>query len=261
MAEERNTLTWRSIEQLPRAVCSKIARFFQVAELAATVIQRRRRGRPSPLDGKVTLKGGYRQPSSHQKARHMRPHAASARPLLPPRMQCISHAMYLSAPPAKTAGAASVIVFAVASVQLDATDEAPYLGSRAFGGRFSAADARRAGFFSAETPPDEGGAVACFRRGAHWQRQGRVVSVELDAVSDGRNGLLAGAEGTLVRVACESAASGGGSGSGGGGTFEAWASLPSPSLHAVPCGCFREARRYQRRQAAMRHTARPSPHD
>lgn len=61
MAEERNTLTWPSIEQLPRAVCSKIARFFQVAELAATVIQRRRRGRPSPLDGKVTLKGGHRQ--------------------------------------------------------------------------------------------------------------------------------------------------------------------------------------------------------
>lgn len=63
--EERNTLGWPSIEQLPRSICSRINRFFQVADLAATAIQRYHRGQPSPLTDSKTLRGGNRQSLHH----------------------------------------------------------------------------------------------------------------------------------------------------------------------------------------------------
>lgn len=81
-----------------------------------------------------------------------------------------------------------------------ASEDAPYLGSKAFGGRFSAADAHRAGFYSSDSPPHIGERVVCFRRGADWQRHGRVSAVDVDSVSNGHAGLLAGAEGTWVTI-------------------------------------------------------------
>jgi len=44
MADDRNSLSWPSIEQLPRVVADKINRFFTVADKAATIIQRKHRG-------------------------------------------------------------------------------------------------------------------------------------------------------------------------------------------------------------------------
>lgn len=55
---DNNTLGWPSIEQFPREVAARINRFFTVADAAATVIQRARRGiRP---DGSVDMRGGKR---------------------------------------------------------------------------------------------------------------------------------------------------------------------------------------------------------
>ena len=58
MADERNGFSWPSIEQLPRELCSRVRRFCDVADAAATVIQRfhRRMAR----DGKSDFRGGYR---------------------------------------------------------------------------------------------------------------------------------------------------------------------------------------------------------
>lgn len=58
MTEERNTLAWPSIEQFPREVCSRINRFFECADRAATIIARAHRGiKP---DGTADLRGGKR---------------------------------------------------------------------------------------------------------------------------------------------------------------------------------------------------------
>lgn len=121
-------------------------------------------------------------------------------------------------------------VFEAAAALLDAhgwgaTAEAPYLGSKAFGGRFSAADARLAGFYSAEEPPYEGDEVVCFRRGTMWRRQGRVACVE-PRLSDGSCGLLAGIEGAWVTVTSEGAA--GSSAAANAASFGAWASFLAP---------------------------------
>jgi adenylate kinase len=100
-----------------------------------------------------------------------------------------------------------------------ATEAAPYLGSKAFGGAFTARDARRAGFYSADDPPDAGDAVVCFQRGADFGRQGRVSRIQMEAESDGGgNGLLLGASGSLVTV----------TGEGGSTSYETWASFLAP---------------------------------
>ena len=80
-----------------------------------------------------------------------------------------------------------------------ATEEAPYIGSKAFGGAFSSTDARRAGFFSVDNPPDESDQVACFQRGDNFRKQGGVVAVEVRE-SDGTCGLLSGMVGQWVTV-------------------------------------------------------------
>lgn len=51
---------WPSIEQFPREVCSRVQRFFDVADLAATIIQRSRRGQPWPQNERSFL-GGSRK--------------------------------------------------------------------------------------------------------------------------------------------------------------------------------------------------------
>ena len=147
-------------------------------------------------------------------------------------------------------------VFASAATLLDAcgwgaTEDAPYLGSKAFGGRFSATDAHRAGFYSVDQPPNEGDSVVCFRRGANWQRQGRVLSVDHIVSRDGRSGLLAGVEGAWVTVAhggagaasreriidggeksgggeCSGGGESGGERNGGAAPFSTWASFLAP---------------------------------
>jgi adenylate kinase len=80
--------------------------------------------------------------------------------------------------------------------------DTPYIGSKAFGGPFSERDARRGGFFSADEPPAEGEAVACFQRGANFRKQGVVISV-VEMESDGMGGLLRGMVGARVTVRCE----------------------------------------------------------
>eukprot|EP01052_Picozoa_sp_SAG31_P027113 SAG31_NODE_2510_length_5586_cov_2.799344_3_plen_575_part_00 len=115
-------------------------------------------------------------------------------------------------------------VFATVAESLDqhgwgATVETPYLGSRAFGGPFSAKVARRAGFYSEDNPPNEGDAVICFRRGVNFQRTGRVVKVEADVVSDGNEtGLLEGMPGCLVTV----------TNAGDSASFKCWAIFLAP---------------------------------
>lgn len=59
MSEERNTLPWPSIEQLPREVCHRINRFLSVADTAAVVIQRAHRGASLRVSSKA-FRGGYR---------------------------------------------------------------------------------------------------------------------------------------------------------------------------------------------------------
>jgi adenylate kinase family enzyme len=81
-----------------------------------------------------------------------------------------------------------------------ATEDAPFIGSKAFGGAFSGQDAKRAGFFPDDVGDEAiGDEVVCFKRGNKWQWRGRVSAVET-AVSDGRGGLLTGMVGTLVTV-------------------------------------------------------------
>jgi len=58
MSEERNTLAWPSIEQLPREIASRINRFLAVSDVAATTIQRAHR-RQAQL-GQADYRGGYR---------------------------------------------------------------------------------------------------------------------------------------------------------------------------------------------------------
>ena len=102
-----------------------------------------------------------------------------------------------------------------------ATEEHPYIGSKAFGGPFSATAARRGGFFTVDVPPDEGDAVACFQRGPNFRRQGTVVDV-VECESDGDDGLLTGMVGARVTVRCD------GSGSGGPPEFDCWAEFLGP---------------------------------
>mmetsp|Transcript_101536 Transcript_101536/g.286359 ORF Transcript_101536/g.286359 Transcript_101536/m.286359 type:complete len:678 (+) Transcript_101536:202-2235(+) len=98
-----------------------------------------------------------------------------------------------------------------------ATDDEPYNGSKAFGGRFSAASAKRAGFFSPMSPPELGDNVVCFRRGADWQKRGQVVEVS-EEVSDGSHGLKSGVEDVLVTVGKH----------GGKHTFSVWSVFLAP---------------------------------
>ena len=56
--DERNTLAWPSIEQLPRVVAERVGRFLSVADVAALVIQRAHRG--TKPDGSADLRGGKR---------------------------------------------------------------------------------------------------------------------------------------------------------------------------------------------------------
>lgn len=79
------------------------------------------------------------------------------------------------------------------------TDENPYFGSVAFNGPFDELLARRAGFYSTNFPPDVGEEVVCFRRGADWNRRGRVTDVQ-QAISMGSTGLRGGVEGARVTV-------------------------------------------------------------
>ena len=58
MSDEPNTLGWPETLQLPREVAARINRFFNVADAAATLIQRAHRGvRP---DGASDFRGGKR---------------------------------------------------------------------------------------------------------------------------------------------------------------------------------------------------------
>lgn len=78
------------------------------------------------------------------------------------------------------------------------TEELPYFGNVAFAGPFSIQQAKRAGFYSPEDPPEEGAKVVCFQRGANWQRRGLVQDVS-ECTSDG-HGLRKGFEGMLVTL-------------------------------------------------------------
>ncbi|CAK9050665.1 unnamed protein product [Durusdinium trenchii] len=78
--------------------------------------------------------------------------------------------------------------------------ELPYFGNVAFAGPFSITQAKRAGFYSPENPPEEGEKVVCFQRGANWQRRGIVQEVN-ECSSEGQNGLRRGFEGMLVTLA------------------------------------------------------------
>lgn len=78
------------------------------------------------------------------------------------------------------------------------SEELPYFGNVAFAGPFSIQQAKRAGFYSPEDPPEEGAKVVCFQRGANWQRRGLVQDVS-ECTSDG-HGLRKGFEGMLVTL-------------------------------------------------------------
>lgn len=94
------------------------------------------------------------------------------------------------------------------------TDELPYFGNVAFCGPFSMDQAKRAGFYSPENPPEEGDRVVCFQRGSNWQRRGRVEEVK-ECVSTG-DGLRQGFEGMLVLVKGEESC------------FESWSAFLAP---------------------------------
>lgn len=96
------------------------------------------------------------------------------------------------------------------------TEDEPYTGSKAFGGRFSDRDAKRGGFFSASDPPEVGEEVVCFRRGADWRKRGRVVDSDVLA-SDGSCGLMKGIEGVMTTVERKD-----------GQTFSSWSAFLAP---------------------------------
>jgi hypothetical protein len=86
------------------------------------------------------------------------------------------------------------------------TPDLPYFGSVAFSGPFDVMQAKRAGFYSPENPPEIGDRVVSFRRGRDWQRNGVVADVK-EQVSKGwmifkqeAKGLRAGVEGLVVTV-------------------------------------------------------------
>lgn len=99
------------------------------------------------------------------------------------------------------------------------SEELPYFGNVAFAGPFSIQQARRAGFYSPEDPPEVGENVVCFQRGTNWQRRGQVEDVS-ETCSDG-NGLRKGHEGMLVTVATDT-------GRRTGGTFTSWSAFLAP---------------------------------
>ena len=101
-----------------------------------------------------------------------------------------------------TNSAAEVLAEACQAIdQLEWTSpELPYFGNVAFAGPFSIQQARRAGFYSPENPPEIGDRVVCFQRGLNWQRRGQVTDVS-EFISDGQCGLRKGHEGLLVTVA------------------------------------------------------------
>jgi len=79
------------------------------------------------------------------------------------------------------------------------TEDAPYVGSKAFGGPFNAEEAQKAGFYSPDSPPEVGDRVVCFQRGPNFRREGVVVTLQ-EKVSDGQNGLKQGVTGLLIEV-------------------------------------------------------------
>ncbi|CAE8637926.1 unnamed protein product, partial [Polarella glacialis] len=74
-------------------------------------------------------------------------------------------------------------------------------GSGAFEGPFNMRDARRAGFYTVDNPPEIGEQVVCFHRD-HWLIRGVVEDLQ-EQVSNGQDGLAEGAEGARVTVVCE----------------------------------------------------------
>ena len=96
---------------------------------------------------------------------------------------------------------AEVLSFACAALEdLEWTsEELPYFGNVAFAGPFSIQQAKRAGFYSPEDPPEEGVKAVCFQRGANWQRRGVVEDVT-ESTSEGHDGLRKGFEGMLVTL-------------------------------------------------------------
>eukprot|EP00930_Biecheleria_cincta_P072429 TRINITY_DN59833_c0_g1_i1.p1 TRINITY_DN59833_c0_g1~~TRINITY_DN59833_c0_g1_i1.p1 ORF type:complete len:625 (-),score=93.22 TRINITY_DN59833_c0_g1_i1:357-2231(-) len=94
-------------------------------------------------------------------------------------------------------------VVEAASNRLDklewSTEDEPYFGSRAFNGPFSSKDARRAGFYCPEEPPELGDQVVCFRRGVDFDKRGVVEDI-CEKVSVGNGGLRKGVEGLQVTV-------------------------------------------------------------
>ena len=79
------------------------------------------------------------------------------------------------------------------------SEDLPYFGNVAFAGPFSITQAKRAGFYSPENPPEEADKVVCFQRGSNWQRRGVVEDVS-ECTSDGHDGLRKGFEGMLVTL-------------------------------------------------------------
>ena len=96
------------------------------------------------------------------------------------------------------------------------SEELPYFGNVAFAGPFSIQQAKRAGFYSPEDPPEEGTKVVCFQRGTNWQRRGLVQDVT-ECVSEGQ-GLRKGFEGMLVTL----------SDNGDNSEFQCWSAFLAP---------------------------------
>ena len=94
------------------------------------------------------------------------------------------------------------------------TSDLPYFGNVAFAGPFSIQQARRAGFYSPDNPPEVGDQVVCFQRGANWQRRGQVEDIS-ETVSEG-SGLRKGHEGMLVTLST------------GTGSFTCWSAFLAP---------------------------------
>ena len=59
MSDEPNTLGWPETLQLPREVAARINRFFNVADAAATLIQRAHRGVRPSVTGPLAVLAPY----------------------------------------------------------------------------------------------------------------------------------------------------------------------------------------------------------
>eukprot|EP00928_Gymnodinium_smaydae_P020724 TRINITY_DN18017_c0_g6_i1.p1 TRINITY_DN18017_c0_g6~~TRINITY_DN18017_c0_g6_i1.p1 ORF type:complete len:639 (+),score=66.13 TRINITY_DN18017_c0_g6_i1:61-1917(+) len=116
------------------------------------------------------------------------------------------------------------------------TDDAPYFANAAFCGPFTQQQARRAGFYSPDNPPEIGDKVVCFRRGVDWGKRGSVSDV-VETFSNGHGGLKKGYEGLQVTVDSDN-----------GETFSCWSVFLAPvndmeysslcSTTELECSCF-----------------------